>query len=167
MGNYIFAYYQAILDGTEVVGRWIRLLYKIIVEGIEAGRWHFDEGKANNAIRFIEKYVRHNKGPLAPRLLQLELWEKALISLIFGIVDDRGFRQFREIAVIIGRKNGKTLLAGGIAAYMTYAAGDFGSEIYFVAPKLDQTDLVYNAFTLTVENTPAMAMITKPRKSDL
>lgn len=167
MGNYIFAYYQAILDGTEVVGRWIRLLYKIIVEGIEAGRWHFDEGKANNAIRFIEKYVRHNKGPMAPRLLQLELWEKALISVIFGIVDDRGFRQFREVAVIIGRKCGKTLLAGGIAAYMTYAAGDFGSEIYFVAPKLDQTDLVYNAFTFTVDNTPAMAMITKSRKSDL
>ena len=167
MGNCIFAYYQAILDGTEVVGQWIGLLYKTIVEGIESGRWRFDEGKANNAIRFVERYVRHNKGPLAPGILKLELWQKALLSVIFGIVDDEGFRVFREIAIIIGRKCGKTLLAGGIAAYLAYAAGDFGSEIYFVAPKLDQTDLVYNAFTFTVDNTPAMSSITRSRKSDL
>lgn len=167
MGNWIFAYYQAILDGTEVVGNWIRMLYKRIVDGIQDGTYHFDEGKANNAIRFVETYVRHNKGPMAPKLLKLELWEKALVSLIFGIVDDRGCRNFREVAIIIGRKNGKTLLAAAIAAYITYAAGDFGSEVYFVAPKLDQTDLVYNAFTFTIDNTPAMALITKSRKSDL
>lgn len=167
MGNAIFAYYQAILDGTEVVGQWIRMLYKRIVDGLEAGSWYFDEGKANNAIRFVEKYVRHNKGPMAPRILKLELWEKALLSLIFGIVDAEGRRQFKEIAIIIGRKNGKTLLAAAIAEYITFAAGDFGSEIYFVAPKLDQTDLVYNAFTFTLDNTPALASITRSRKSDL
>ena len=167
MGNNIFAYYQAILDGTEVVGRWIRLLYKRIVEGIEDGTYIFDEGKANNAIRFIETYVRHNKGPKAPQLLKLELWEKAMISAIFGIVDKNGRRQFWEVACFIGRKNGKTLLAAAIAEYITFAAGDFGSEIYFVAPKLDQTDLVYNAFIFTVDNTPALQAITKPRKSDL
>lgn len=166
MGNHIFAYYQTILDGTESVGRWVRLLYKRIVEGIEDGTYIFDEGKANNAIRFIETYVRHNKGPKAPQLLKLELWEKALISTMFGIVDEEGYRVFWEVAAFFGRKNGKTLLAGGIAAYIAYAAGDFGSEIYFVAPKLDQTDLVYNAFMFTVENTPALNAITKPRKSD-
>ena len=167
MGNHIFAYYQAILDGTEVVGYWIRLLYKRIVEGIEDGKYIFDEGKANNAIRFIETYVRHNKGPKAPELLKLELWEKAMISIIFGIVDKHGRRVFWEVACFIGRKNGKTLLAAAIAAYITYAAGDFGSEIYFVAPKLDQTDLVYNAFTFTIDATPALGTITKSRKSDL
>ena len=167
MGNHIFAYYQTILDGTESVGRWVRLLYKRIVEGIEDGTYIFDEGKANNAIRFIETYVRHNKGPKAPQLLKLELWEKALISTMFGIVDEEGYRVFWEVAAFFGRKNGKTLLAGGIAAYIAYAAGDFGSEIYFVAPKLDQTDLVYNAFMFTVENTPALNAITKQRKSDL
>lgn len=167
MGNHIFAYYQAILDGTEVVGYWIRLLYKRIVEGIEDGKYIFDEGKANNAIRFIETYVRHNKGPKAPELLKLELWEKAMISIIFGIVDEHGRRVFWEVACFIGRKNGKTLLAAAIAAYITYAAGDFGSEIYFVAPKLDQTDLVYNAFIFTIDATPALGTITKSRKSDL
>lgn len=167
MGNWIFAYYQAILDGTEIVGGWIRMLYTRIVDGIQDGTYIFDEGKANNAIRFVETYVRHNKGPMAPKILKLELWEKALLSLIFGIVDDRGCRIFREVAIIIGRKNGKTLLAAAIAAYITYAAGDFGSEVYFVAPKLDQTDLVYNAFTFTIDNTPAMALITKSLKSYL
>ena len=167
MSNYIDSYYQAIMDGSEIVGQWVRLLYERLVNGIQTGEYLFDLKKANNAVAFIEHYVRHNKGILAPQLLQLELWQKALISAIFGIVDEQGRRQFREVFVEIGRKNGKTLLAAGIAHYMAYAAGEFGSEIYFIAPKRDQSDLVYNAFAFTVEKTPAFAKITKRRKSDL
>lgn len=167
MGNAIFAYYQLINDGTEVVGKWVQLLYKKIVDGIQDGQYIFDERKANNAIRFIETFVRHNKGIKAPQLLKLEPWQKALISCIFGIVDEEGFRQFQEIFIVMGRKDGKTLLAAAIAAYIAYAAGEFGSEVYFIAPKRDQSDLVYNAFSFTVDHTPAFAGITKRRKSDL
>lgn len=167
MANAIFAYYQRIQDGTEVVGRWIQLLYKKIVDGIQDGTYIFDERKANNALRFIETFVRHNKGVKAPQLLVLEPWQKALVSCVFGLVDEEGFRRFQEVFIVIGRKNGKTLLAAAIAAYIAYAAGEFGSEVYFIAPKRDQSDLVYNAFTFTVDHTPAFAGITKRRKADL
>lgn len=167
MANEIFAYYQSIQDGSELVGHWVQLLYKKLVDGIQDGVYIFDEKKANNALRFIERFVRHNKGVMAPQLLKLEPWERALISCIFGLVDAEGFRQFREIFIVIGRKNGKTLLAAAIAAYIAYAAGEFGSEVYFIAPKRDQSDLVYNAFAFTVDHTPAFSTITKRRKSDL
>lgn len=167
MDNYILSYYQCIRDGSIVVGMWIRILYEIIVNGIQDGTYIFDQKKANNAIRFIEKYVRHNKGKLAPGKIELSLWQKALISVIFGIVDEDGNRQFREVFIVIGRKCGKTLLAAAIIAYIAYADGEFGSEIYCVAPKLDQSDLVYSAFKFTVDNTPAFTKITKPRKTDL
>lgn len=167
MGNAIFAYYQHINDGTEVVGKWMQLLYKKIVDAIQDGQYIFDERKANNAIRFIETFVRHNKGVKAPQLLVLEEWQRALISCIFGLIDAEGFRQFQEVFIVMGRKNGKTLLSAAIAAYMAYAAGEFGSEVYFIAPKRDQSDLIYNAFSFTVDHTPAFASITKRRKSDL
>jgi len=161
--NFILAYYQGIRDGSIVVGQWVRLLYEKIVHGIEDGTYIFDQAKANKAVRFIETFVRHNKGTLAPGLLILSLWQKAAISVIFGIVDEEGNRQFREVVMIIGRKCGKTLLASAIMAYMVYAEGEYGQEIYCIAPKLDQSDLVYSAFEFTVDHTPAFASRTKKR----
>ena len=167
MNNYILAYYQAIRNGSEIVGRWIAALYEIIVTGIEDGTYVFDQKKANKAIRFVEKYVKHNKGKLGGQPLKLELYQKAMISCIFGIVDHEGKRQFREIFIVLGRKMGKTLVAAAIIAYEAYADGEFGSEIYCIAPKLDQSDLVYSAFEFTKDHTPAFASRTEKRKTDL
>ena len=167
MDNYIFAYYQRICDGSEIVGKWIRMLYERIVQGIESGEYIFDQRKANNVIRFFEKFVRHNKGKLAPAVIVLSLWQKAMLSVIFGIVDENGIRVFREVFIVVGRKCGKTLLASGVMSYEAYVDGEFGSEIYCVAPKLDQSDLVYSAFDFTKDHTPSFARMTKKRKNDL
>lgn len=167
MDNYILAYYQRICDGSEIVGKWIRMLYERIVQGIESGEYIFDQRKANNVIRFFEKFVRHNKGKLAPAVIVLSLWQKAMLSVIFGIVDENGIRVFREVFIVVGRKCGKTLLASGVMSYEAYVDGEFGSEIYCVAPKLDQSDLVYSAFDFTKDHTPAFAQMTKKRKNDL
>lgn len=167
MDNYILAYYQAICDGSEIAGKWVRVLYERIVHAIESGEYIFDQKKANNVIRFFEKFVRHNKGVLAPQTIKLQLWQKALLSVIYGIVDAAGLRVFREVFVVIGRKCGKTLLASGIIAYEAYIDGEFGSEIYCLAPKLDQSDLVYSAFEFTKDHTPVFAGMTKKRKTDL
>ena len=167
MNNYIYEYYQAIWNGSVTVGFWIRSLYEKIMAGIEDGTYIFDQKKANNAIRFVEKYCKHNKGKLGGKPLILELWQKAALSCIYGIVDQEGKRQFREVFMVIGRKMGKTLFAAAIIAYETYVDGEFGSEIYCVAPKLDQSDLVYSAFEFTKDNTPVFKQMTKKRKTDL
>ena len=169
MNDYIREYYQKIENGSVIVGRWIRLLYEKIVAGLDSGVFLFDQGKANRAIRFIENAVHHNKGDLAPGLITLQLWQKAAISLIFGIVDGEGCRVFTEVFMVIGRKMGKTLLAAAIMAYMVYGDGEYGQEVYCIAPKLDQADLVYSAFEFTVDHTPALAAITQKRgrKADL
>ena len=167
MDNYILAYYQRICEGAENVGKWIRMLYELIIHGIEDGTYIFDQKKANRVVTFFEKFVRHNKGKLAPSVIKLELWEKAMLSVIYGIVDDRGLRVFREIFIVVGRKCGKTLIASGLITYEAYVDGEFGSEIYCLAPKLDQSDLVYSAFEFTKDHTQIFADMTKKRKSDL
>lgn len=164
--NYIFAYYQKIKDGSICVGQWVSLFYEIIIAGIEDGTYIFDQQKANRAIKFIETFCRHNKGKLAPKPFKLSLWEKAFLSTLFGIVDKNGKRQFREVALFVGRKCGKTLLAAAIMAYVAYVDGEFGSEIYCVAPKLDQADLVYSAFEFTKDKNPDLAKRTRKRKND-
>ena len=162
--NAIREYWNEIQTGGVTVGKWIRQLYDVIVSGIETGRWFLDERLADNAVHFIERFCHHYKGVLAPRRIRLSLWQRAAISLIFGIVDASGRRQFREVFWVVGRKQGKTLLAGAVATYMAYAAGEFGSEIYMLAPKLDQSDLVYSAVEFNVHAEPELNAITRSTK---
>lgn len=147
--NFIYEYYQAIKEEKVIVGKWVKLLYEFIIEGLEQKKFYYDHKKAKRAIKFIEGYCHHSKG--RNDLLVLELWQKALISLIFGIVDVLGIRQFREVVLIVARKNGKSLLASAIMAYMAYADGEYGAELYCIAPKLDQAEIIFNCFWQTTQ----------------
>ena len=162
--NAITAYWEEIRTGRVIVGKWIRQLYEVILNGLEEGRWFFDERLANNAIGFIERFCHHYKGVMAPKRIRLSLWQKAAISLIFGIVDGEGRRQFNQVFWLCGRKQGKTIVTAAIATYMTYAAGEYGSEIYFLAPKLDQADLCYSALEFNVHAEPELEAITRSTK---
>lgn len=143
--NYIFEYYQKIQDGSISVGKWIELLFSYIIKGLEKREFTFNQKKANNAISWIEEHCFHVEGVLAPGNLKLELWQKALISVMFGICDNEtGNRRFREVVLIVARKNGKSLLASAIANYIFQVDGGFGCRVYNVAPKLEQADIIYN-----------------------
>lgn len=143
--NWILKYYQQIVDGSVIVGKWVRLLYENIVHGIETKKYSFDQKKANTAIEWIEKHCFHTIGFLAPGPLLLQDWQKALISCLFGIIDPKtGKRQFREVVFIVARKNGKSLLASAIAKYVFYIEGGYGTRIFCTAPKLDQADIIYD-----------------------
>ena len=166
MDNFILAYYQQIQDGTICVGLWIRLLYQLIIDRLEDGTYIFNQQKANRAIRFIETFCRHNKGKLAPQPFKLALFEKAFLSIVYGIVDEDNHRIFREIALFEGRKCGKTILAAAMMTYEAYCDGEFGSEIYCVAPKLDQSDLVFSAWEFNKDRNPELAKRTRKRKND-
>ena len=165
MDNAILTYYQGIKNGEIIVGVWIRLIYEYIVKGLEDKSFFYSAKKANRAITFIENFCHHSKG--RNDLLKLELWQKAAISCIFGIVDEMGVRIFREVVIIIGRKNGKSLLAAAIIAYCLYMDGEYGAEIYCAAPKLDQADMVYRAFEQIVSGEDELQEITRRRKADI
>lgn len=167
MDNYILAYYQQIKDGTVQVGRWIRLLYEYVIQGIESGAFYYDGKKANKAVRFIESFCHHHEGALAPQLIKLELWQKALVSLIFGIVDETGARQFREVFFVVARKNGKTLLAAAIAEYCTFLDGEYGGRIYFAAPKLEQASLCFEAYHQMILQEPELSAMAQKRRTDI
>ena len=142
--NWIYKYYQGIKDGTYTVGRWIELVYERVVRDLEAKQYFFDQKKANAAIEWIENHSFHTEGPAAPGPLMLEPWQKAFFSCLYGLVDANGYRQYREIVLLVGRKNGKTKIASSTGAYTFRLEGGFGARVFCIAPKLDQADLVYN-----------------------
>ena len=165
--NWIYRYYQMIQDGSVTAGKWITLLYERIIQDLEEKQYFFDQKKANRVIDFFEKFTHHSKGKLAPQLVKLEPWQKALLSCAFGLVDEHGFRQYREVLTQMGRKCGKSLLASGVAEYMAYADGEYGADVYMLAPKLDQADIVFNDFWQSISAEPDLMMLTKKRKMDI
>lgn len=166
MEDYILTYYQQIKDGRTTVGRWIIALYEYIIKGLEDGLFFSDIKKAHRAIRWIEKHTHHVKGKWAPKTISLELWQKAAVSLMFGIVDKDGNRQFREVFMLMGRKCGKSSFATGVIGEMMYDDDEYGADVYCCAPKVDQADIVYDAFWRSVLMDYELSEITKPRKGD-
>ena len=157
MDNYILEYYQQIKDGSVLVGKWVKMLYECIVHGIEDGIYLYDAKKADRAIKWIEKYCHHTEGEKAPDHLRLELWQKALLACMFGLCDPKnGKRQFREVFLVVGRKNGKSLFASAIANYIFFEDGGFGARVYCVAPKLDQADIIYNDIWTMITQEPEL-----------
>ena len=142
--NYLYAYFQKIKDGSITVGRWVLAVYQFLIDGIESGAFLFDQKKANAAVDWIEEHCFHTEGPLAPGNLKLALWQKAFVSAVFGIVDADGNRHFREVLLVVARKNGKSLLAAAIAKYIWWIDGGYGANVFTVAPKLDQAEIIYS-----------------------
>ena len=159
----ILQYWNEIKTGGINAGKWIKLLYEVILQGLAEHLWYYSHERAENAIRFIERYCHHYKGKLAPQRIKLSLWERATITLIFGIVDDNVRRMFVEVFLVVGRKQGKTILCAAICTYLSYC-GEYGSECYALAPKIDQSDLLFSAVEYNVHAEPELESITRSTK---
>lgn len=163
MTNPIFAYQEAIETGSVTVGYWVKLFYAWLCRELLEGRLTYDAKKASKAIRFIETFCHHSKG--RNDLIELELWQKAFVATIFGVMDMYGNRQFREVLLVVGRKNGKSLLAAAIIAAALILDREYGAEVYCVAPKLTQADIIYSAFWQTVKSEPELRELVEPKKN--
>lgn len=163
--GYITEYNEAIRTKKVRVGKWIKKIYSLICQKIESKEYFFDAKKAEKAIEYIENFCHHSKG--RNDLITLELWQKAAVSAMFGIVDENGVRIFREVFIVIARKNGKSLFASAIISYMAYIDDEYGQEIYCLAPKLEQANLVYDGFYQMIQLEPELAELAKKRRSDI
>lgn len=161
----IYEYYQKIKSGEIKVGKWIHKIYDILIDGIEQEKWFYDAKKADKCVKFIETFVHHSKG--RSDLLTLELWQKAIICAIFGIVREDGRRQFREVILIVARKNGKSLFASAIMACMAFIDKEFGADLYCLAPKLDQANIVFDNFYKSISYEQDLMAISKKRRTDI
>ena len=163
--NYIKEYYDEIRAGRIRAGKWIKALYERVLADLEAGLYFYDARKAGKVVRFIENFCHHSKG--RSDLITLELWQKASLALIFGIVDSDGRRHFKEVVLIVARKNGKSLIAAAIIAYLVYIDDEYGAEVYCLAPKLDQARIVYDNFYEIVRKEPELKDISQKRRTDI
>lgn len=146
-------------------------VYKEIVENIinnEESIWEYDSHKANHAIEFIENYCKHSKGKMGGKPFILEVWQKALVAATFGIVHKiSGLRKYKEVLLVVARKNGKSTLAAGIGLYMQLADGEPGAEIYACATKKDQAKIIWLESKRMVKKSKSLLRRVKPLVGEL
>jgi len=128
--------------GKITVGKRIKQLAEMMLPRFEEGykRWHFDIEKALKPVRFIERFCC---SPETGKPLVLEPYEKLVIEIAFGFVDDDGYRQFQEVLVLWARKNGKSSLGAAIELYLLVADGEGAPQVYNVANSKAQASLAY------------------------
>ena len=163
--NYITAYNNKIKSGKIIAGKWVKLIYAYLADGIKKKSFYYDAEKTQLAIDFIERFCHHSEG--SSDRLKLELWQKACIAAIFGIVEKDGTRVFREVFLVVARKNGKTLFASAIIAYVTFLDGEYGAKNFCLAPKLEQAAKVYDGYYQMILQEPALAKYLQKRRTDI
>lgn len=137
-------YLLDVVDGRITACKRIKQLAEILLPRFEHGykRWHFDIEKAERPVKFIETFCIL---PESNEPFLLEPFQKCIVEIAFGFVDDDGYRQFQEVLVIIGRKNGKSQLGAALALFMLVADGEGAPQCYHAATSRSQASLSYGA----------------------
>ena len=165
--NYIKLYTKKINKKEIIAGDKVITFYNLLEKWLKEKKVFYNDKKAKKALVYIENFCRHHEGEKAPNLIELELWQRAAVSVIFGIVDKDGYRQFTEVFIVAGRKIGKTLLCAAIASYCSFADGKYGNRIYFAAPKLKQAKLCFTAYWNMLRKEPELYKLVHKRRDDV
>lgn len=107
-------------------------------------KYVFRRKKANRIVNFFERRLVHIEGQLAGQPIVLEQWERRILRRLFGwFRRDDGSRKHRTLYLEVPRKNGKSILASGIALYLLYCDEEPASRVVAAAADEEQALQVF------------------------
>ncbi|ACT00212.1 terminase large subunit [Paenibacillus sp. JDR-2] len=168
--NPVLDYWAQIESGKVTVSDKVRRIYRKLAADVydQKSEYEYSPRHANHAIEFIENYCKHSKGKWGGKSIELELWQQAFIAATFGFIHKiDGTRKYREVLLVVARKNGKSTIASGIGLYLQIADGEPGAEVYACATKKDQAKLVWLEAKRMVNKSPSLRKRIKPLVSEL
>lgn len=168
--NPILEYQEQINAGEIQAPQKIRATMNHLVRIINGDdpNYEYDAKKGNKAIEFFENFLKHSKGKQAGKPFLLEVWQKCIVAATFGIVHrETGLRKYRELLLVVARKNGKSTLAAGMGLYGLVADAESGAEIYSAATKRDQAKIIWDEARRMVGKSPVMTKFLKTTVSEI
>lgn len=123
----------------------------------------FDYARADRVRRFFALHLRQTKGRWAGQPLVLEDWQFwHIIAPIFGLLEGgTAYRWYRDAVIGLARKNAKSTLCSGIAAYLLVADGEGAPEVYSLAGDRGQATLVFREASLMMQASPLLRAMGK------
>ncbi|MCH5548105.1 phage major capsid protein [Pseudomonas syringae pv. syringae] len=119
-------------------------------------RFKFDPAKAEKKLKLMQ-LLPHTKGEWAfkRQRITLEGWQLFGLAVTYGWVKKKGgHRRFRESYWEVPRKNGKSVVAGGVGICMFVADDEYGAEVYSGATTEKQAWEVFRPAKLMVTKSP-------------
>lgn len=160
-------YFTSLLDGKIVACDKMKRVSEMLLNNYHnPGEFHYDHEIASKHIDFIERFCKLPSGKIGTPL-KLELFQKARFQAVFGFVDDNDLRQYNEVLIIEGRKNGKTTENAAVELDLLVNDGEGSPQIYNVATMLEQAKLGFNAAHKMVQQSPMLTKHVKKRANDL
>ena len=142
-------YLEQIKDGTIIACRHMRRLADILLPRFneEYHGFVYDRKKAIRPVAWIERYCCFPEGEKMGQPFILEQYERAAIEIAFGFVNKDGYRQYRQVLMMVARKNGKTSLLAAIMLYMLTSDNpvELGAEVYCCATSESQSRKCFGA----------------------
>ena len=114
------SYAGKLISGEIVAGRLARLAAQRFIDDLEHGAergLRFDAAAAQKAVSYISALG-----------LCLLPWQVFILSNLFGFLREDGLRRFREGFIEVGKKNGKTCLAGAVTLFLADSKQGDGEE---------------------------------------
>ena len=159
--SYFAEYLSEIRAGKIIVGRELMTELERLEADLNDPRYRYDTADAEKRIAFIEKECKHYEAPWAGKPFLLLLWEKAVIELLysFKIYDEdlkRWIRRFKELTLLVARKNGKTPLIGSVILSEFYC-GEMGTKVMCSSNDYEQASLMFDGVNAMREESPRLA----------
>jgi len=123
----------------------------------------FDEDKANRAIRFIE-LLKHT-GDFHGMPFAALPWQKNILLDVFGTMNERGIRQYRNVYIETPKKNGKSEFVGAVALLHLFNKLEPNGEIYGCAGDRSQASIIYDTAVEMIMQEPELEKRVKIRDS--
>jgi phage terminase large subunit-like protein len=130
----------------------------------------FDQHKADRVIQFIERFCRNPEGnaetgtKAGARIVLMD-WQKELLAKIYGTVKENGLRQYNEVYIEIGRKNGKTTIGAALALYHLVADGEVSAQVFSLASTRKQASILFECAKKMVQFSPELRKILVVQKN--
>lgn len=171
MINWAQRYLDSIKAGRTVACKKIIAVYERECEWIKNPPkdfpYHFDAALGQKHIDFMQYFCKQSKGKAGGKPIKFELFQLAKLQLVFGWVDNRGIRRFREIVDIRGRKCGKSTETAAVLHDLLLNDKENGPEIYCVANSKDQAKQVFSEACNMRAQSPALKAVEKKRQADI
>lgn len=151
-------YMDAVLDGGLVACEKIVKLCKILRPRFETETykcWHYDPARAKRPIEFAERFCCQPEGKPGQHI-EMQPFQMFWQEVVFGWVDEQGFRQFNEAFNVRGRKNGKSTEQACMGLYMLTKDGEGAPQCYSAANSKPQSSLLYGSMLRMVSQSPAL-----------
>ena len=142
--TYLEEYREAIRRGEIIAGQELISALDMYIADMHNPRYVYDTKEAYKRMAFMERFCKLTKSPFYGKLMNLMLWQKAFIECLYSFkMADTGRDRFKQVILLIGRKNTKSETCNALA-FTELMLGAPGSDIVCSSNDDSQANILYD-----------------------